>query len=160
MLNGVARFFRESFWFRTLIPLGLVLIVMSILLFCGVFNNANYIKTDAVVSRTELYEEAYTDEQGEQHEATYRVFVQYTVNGVEYESELGIFSGYNVGRRVKIAYNPNNPTQISQPMGLVLPIILVVAGVASIVGGIVSGVVAIKKNNKLREQEKEWSNGK
>ena len=157
MLNGIATFFRESYWARFLIPIGLILIIFSIFVFIGVDNTKSYIKTEAVVSKTELVEEAYTDLEGNHHEATYTVFVKYMVEETQYETEYGVFSNYQVNDKIIICYNPKNPNEIAQPNSIILPILLLIAGILSFAGGIVSAVVAIKKHKRLKEQEKEWS---
>ena len=161
MLNGIAKFFRDSFWARILIPAGLILMVASVFVFIAVDNTKDYVKTEAVVSKVELYEEAHYDTVTEQHEeATYTVTVKYTADGTEYEEVLGDgLVGYKVGDTTTICYNPEDPTQISQPSGLWLPIVILAAGIAAVIGGIFSIFVAVKKNKALKEQEKEWANG-
>ena len=37
-------------------------------------------------------------------------------------------------------------------------IVIIVAGVASLTGGIISGVNAVKRNKKMKEQERSWAN--
>ena len=155
-MNSIFKFFRESYFARFLIPIGIILIVMSVLFFIFVDNTKDFIKTDAVVSKIELEENAYDDAEGTHHDATYNVFVKYTIDNIEYENEFGIYSHLKVGDKVKICYNKNNPNDIAQPTGVLLPIILLIGGIASIVGGIVSIVVAVKKHKKLKDQEKEW----
>ena len=130
--------------------------VASIFVFMAVDHTKGFVKTEAVVSQMVLYEEAYTDSEENDQPATYRIFVKYTVDGTEYENELGILTGYKIGTKITICYNPSNPNEISQPNNLVLPIAILVAGLASFVGGIVSIVVAVKKHKTLKAQEKEW----
>ena len=120
--------------------------------------NQNYIETEAVVTRTELVEEAHTDAEGNNVEATYNVYVKYTVNENEYETLLGELSGYKEGESVKIFYNPENPKEITQTKSLIIPIIMIVAGLGAFVGGIISGMNTIKRMKKMKEQEKGWAN--
>lgn len=157
-MNTIAKFFRESMAARFLIPAGLILIVFSVFVFIGVDKTSRYPKIEAQVSSVELYEAGHYDEVMENWtEDTYRVTVKYTIDGIDYDNEYGIFpAGYNVGDKVTICYNPDNPNEISQPTGILLPIIILALGVASIAGGVISIVVAVKKHNKLKEQEKEW----
>ena len=159
-VNKVATFFLSIYWTIILIPLGIILIVFSIFSFSGVDHIKNYIKTDAVVSKKVLYEAGYEDSEGNWTEATYTIYVNYTANGVEYHDiEYGVFSGYSVGDKLTICYNPNDPTDIAQPNGTALPIALLCGGIAVTFGGVIATVFAAKKRKKLKEQEKEWSNG-
>ena len=158
MFNKIAKFSRMAYWPMALIPIGIILIIVSAFAFNSVNITKNYEKTTAIVSKMELYEEEYRDDDGETHDATYTVFVKYTVDGTEYETEYGVFSGYKVGEKVKICYDKNDPTKIAQPNGIILPISLLAGGIAVLIGGIVTAIVAVKKNKKLKEQEKEWAN--
>ena len=155
-MNKLIVFFRESLVARALIPMGIILAVFGVIMFTINKDNQNFIKTEAVVSKTELVEEAHTDVDGEHVDATYKVFVKYTVDGKEYDVELGELSGYKKDQKVTIYYNPKDPSEITQSKSLVLPVILVVGGVASIVGGVISGVNVLKKQKKMKEQERSW----
>lgn len=157
-MNDFFTLSRETGFGRFFIPFGIVCIVLSVLFFSSSNNTKDFIKTEGIVSRTELAEAEYYDGE-EHHEATYTVYVKYTVDGVEYDEEYGVFSGYNVGDKVTISYNPNDPHDIAQPIGIVLPIVLSVIGIAGITGGIVSLVKAFKKHKKMKKQEEEWAHG-
>ncbi|MBQ8892202.1 MAG: DUF3592 domain-containing protein [Bacilli bacterium] len=157
-MNDVFTFFRETGTGRFFTILGIILLVFSFFLYVGVNNTKNYIKTEAIVSKTELYEDAYYD--GDTHyDATYTVYVKYTVDGQEYNEEYGVFSGYKEGDKVTISYNPSNPSEIAQPNGFALPIVFFIVGVISLAGGVISIVKAVKKQKMLKEQEKGWANG-
>ena len=157
MLNGFAKFSRESYWARFLIPVGIILIIISVFLFINNDITKNYVRTEAVVSRVEEEEGAHYDEySGEYVDATYKIFVKYTVDSHEYEAEYGIFPRMNVGDKVTICYDASDPTKISQPPSMILAIIMLSLGVLSVGGGIASIVMAVKKQRKLKEQEKEW----
>ena len=159
-MNKFATFFRESGPARFFIPIGLILIIFGIVVFIINNKNQNYIQVDAVVSKTELVEEAHTDEEGNTVDATYKVYVKYTVNDTEYEEELGEISGYKENDKITIYYNPDNPKQITQTKSYILPIIIIIGGCVSLVGGIISAKNAINRAKKMKEQEKEWNNGK
>ena len=58
-MNKLATFFRESSAGRFLIPLGLILIVFSFFTFKAVDHAKDFIKTEATVTKAELYEQAY-----------------------------------------------------------------------------------------------------
>lgn len=158
-MNSVASFFRESRTARFFIPLGIILIVFSVLLFVSDEYNKNYIKTEATVSKTELVREAITDDEGNHEEAMYKIFVKYMVNGKEYETELGEMYEHKVGDKITIVYNPDDPNQISQPSSMVLNIVLLVGGIAALVGGIISIINAVKRHKKMKLQEENWKNG-
>ena len=159
MLNALGKFFRESMAARFLIPVGLILVIVSIFVFVSVDKTASYPRIEAEISNVELHEAGHYDNVSDTYtEDTYKITVKYTIDGTDYENEYGIFSGnYNVGDKVTICYNPDDPNDIYQPHGILVPIIILAAGVASIAGGIISIVVAVKKHNKLKEQEKEWT---
>lgn len=158
-MNKMAVFFRESKAARFLIPVGITLIIFGILLFVVSKNNKDYIETEATVSKVELYSEESFDVDGNVEPAQYTIYVKYMVDEKEYENELGIMFEMKVGDKVTIVYNPKDPNQISQPSSLLLNIIILVSGVASLVGGIISAVNAVKRQRKLRSQEEKWENG-
>ena len=157
-MNKLATFFRESTTARFFIPLGIILIVFGVIMFMINKENQNYIEIEAVVSKTELAEEAHYDNDNNYVEATYIVYVKYTVDGKEYDEELGELSGYKKDQKVTIYYNPQDPSKITQTKSLILPIAFIVAGIASLVGGIISGLNAIKRVKKMKEQERSWAN--
>ena len=159
-MNNIATILRESRVGRFFIPLGIILIVVGIILFIINDQHKDFIKTEATVSKTELYEESYTDTEGNYVDATYKVYVKYIADGKEYEEELGILSNVKVGDKRTIVYNPKNPTEISDPVGIILPSVVLVAGIASLVGGIISIVKVIKKHKEMKAQEEAWASGK
>ena len=110
------------------------------------------------MSKTELVEPEHTDIDGNTVEATYKVFVKYTVDGKEYNEELGDLSGtYRINEKMTIYYNPDDPSQITQTKSKIIPIVMIALGCVSLVGGIVSGVNSIKNYKKMNDQEKGWS---
>jgi ABC-type dipeptide/oligopeptide/nickel transport system permease component len=144
---------------RILIPLG------AVLLFFGVFtmNSAkvtkDYLETDAVITKAEL-QETPGEDKNKNPEELYDITVKYTVDGQEYEEYFGVLSGHKEGDRIKILYNPEDPALISQPgNGPVTALIFFIAGAATLAGGIVSAVKAVKKNNAMKAQEEGWRNG-
>lgn len=157
-MNKIATFFRESITARFFIPIGIILIVFGVIVFMINKGNQNYIKAEAVVSKTELAEEAHYDIDDNYVEATYTVYVKYTVDGKEYDEELGELSGYKKDQKITIYYNPQDPSQITQTKSLILPVVIVIAGIASLVGGVLSGYNAIKRVKKMKEQERSWAN--
>ena len=155
-MNGITRFFRESMTARFCIPVGIILIIFSIFMFFSDNKTKNYPKVEAVVSKTELYEEATTDAEGNHVDAVYDVYVKYTVDGVEYEEGIGLFSDFKVGDKKTFVYNPDNPKEISSPPNLLFTIVFFGLGVGLLVGGIISAVRAVKKYKKMKAQEEGW----
>lgn len=159
-MNKIVTFLRESMVARFFIPAGIILIVFGVFMFAINSKNQNYIKTESTVSSIEVLEEAYTDVDGNYVDATYKITVKYTVDNKEYTTTLDNVSKYNEGDKVIIYYNPKDPSQVTMTISLILPIALIVAGIAALVGGIISGVNSMKKYKKMNEQEKGWNNGK
>lgn len=157
-MNRIAKFFRDYSLARFLLPLGLILIVVSVFMFRTSSIRSGYPQTDAVVSRTELAEPEHY-EGSDRKEATYQIFVKYTVDGQEYEEDFGIHPEMKIGTTVRIDYNPADPHDISSPIGAWLPIVFAAGGAAALVGCVVSIVNTRKKNLKLKAQEEEWKNG-
>lgn len=157
-MNKLAAFFRDFSTARFFLPLGIMLIVFGILIIAPIQRIKNFPKTQGTVSRLELEQEGYSDRDG-YHEPTYRVFVKYMVEGREYESEYGVFSGYEVGKSVSVAYNPADPTDIAQPNGMLVPILMIAAGVAALAGSVINIINTTKKRRALKEQEESWANG-
>ena len=156
-MNNISTFFRESSTARFFIPLGIILIVFGIFMFVINNQNKDYIKVEAIVSNVILAEDAYIDSDGNHVEETYDINVKYTVAGKEYEGKLEGVSKYNIGDKMTIYYNPNNPNEITQTKSMILPIIMIIGGIASLIGGIVSAINAIKKHQAMKEQEKGWN---
>jgi len=157
-MNKLFTFFRESQTARFLIPLGLMLTIFGVVIFTINSKNQNYIGVEAIVSKVELAEEEHLDANDDIVHATYKIYVKYNVDGKDYEEELGELSGdYKEGDKMTIYYNPNNPSEITQTTSLVLPIVIIIGGIAVLAGGIISGVNAIKRQKKMKEQEKEWA---
>ena len=157
-MNKVATFFRESITARFFIPLGIFLIIFGVIMFNINKGNQNYIEIEALVSKAELVQDSYIDGNGNTVDATYNVYVKYTVDEKEYDEQLGELSGYKENDKITIYYNPDDPSQITQSKSLVLPIVFIIAGIASLVGGVMSGLKAIDKQKKLKEQERNWKN--
>ncbi len=157
-MNNMFTFMRESSVARFFIPAGLLLIIVGVVIFFINVNNQNYVNVESTVSNVQLAEEAYTDADGNHVDATYNVSIKYTVDGKEYSSVLENVSKYKVGDKIKIYYNPKDPSQITQTKSLIIPIVIVVAGIASLIGGIISAVNAVKKHKKMKEQERSWEN--
>ena len=151
-MNTFATFARESRAARFLIPAGLILIIFGVIMFVVNKQNKDYISTESTVTKVEAEEE--TDS-----EKTYTVIVKYTVNDKEYEAELGGLSEYKEGDRIKIYYNPDDPGQITMTKSMILPVAIIAGGIAALAGGIFSGINAVKRYKRMKEQEKEWSNG-
>lgn len=151
-------FMRESQTARFFIPAGLILIIFGIVVFVITLNNQNYIKIEATVANVEETQETNVDD-GETNITTiYNATVNYIVDGKEYTQTLDNVSKCKVGDKMDIYYNPKDPNQITQTKSLILPSVIIFAGIASLVGGIISAVNAVKRHKKMKEQERSWAN--
>ena len=158
-MNKLLTIIRESALARFLIPAGVILIVFGVVVFGINKQNQNYKKTEATVTSVELEEAASTDANGNRTEATYILGLKYTVDGREYEEELSGMSKREAGDKLTIYYDPADPTRITQTISLLLPLVIIAAGIAALVGGIVSGVKVIQRYNHMKAQEREWTHG-
>lgn len=158
-MNKIFTFMRESSTARFFIPLGIFLIIFGVIMFVINSNNQDYIEIEAIVSNVELSQEEYTDIDGNHVDATYNVAVTYTVDGEEYDAKLEDVSEYKVLDKIKIYYNPKDPSQITQTKSLIIPIVIILAGLSSLIGEIVSLVSTIKRHKKMKEQERNVVNG-
>ena len=158
-MNKIAKFFRDYSFAGFVLPFGLILIAVSIVVFGIVDTRKAYPQTDAVITRCELAQEGYYDANHDWQEATYHVFVRYAVDGAEYEEEYGVLPEMKAGEKVRIDYNPQDPRDISQPTGIIVPIVMSAAGAAALIAGAVSIVRTRKKNDALKRQEEEWKHG-
>ena len=143
-MDNIIKIFKEVTMIKLLIPVGIFLIIFSIFAYKAVDRAKDFIEIEAEVSRVTLYEEAYTDTEGNLNEATYTVYVKYIVDETQYEEEYGIFPNYKEGDKVTIAYNPENPRDIVQPNTIVLPIVLFGVGIISLIVGTISVIKSIK----------------
>ena len=158
-MNKIISVIRESRVARFLIPAGIMLLIAGIIFMKGSIQNKDYVKTEATVTKCEIYEEASTDSKGERTEATYKVDLKYTVDGKEYTGTLEGVSKFNVGDKMTIYYNPADPSAITQTKSMLLPLALILAGAAALAGGVVSVVNVVKRMNRMKKQEEEWANG-
>ena len=146
-MNNIVTIFNKSKAAMFLIPVGIMLIIFSLLMIFIDNKNKDYIKIDAIVSKTELYEDSYTDADGNFVEATYTVYVKYNVDGIDYETELGVLPGYKEGDTVNITYNPKDPKQISMPSSIIIKLLMLIGGIIALGGGIIS-IIKTTKNIK------------
>ena len=158
-MNDIITILRESRLARFLIPAGIILIICGIIFTNATVKNKDYIKIESEVTKVELEEEAHKDASGNQVEATYILTLKYTVGGKTYESDLGGLSERKVGDKMTIYYNPEDPSQITQTKSLIVPLAMIIAGIAALVGGILSAVSTVKKYKRMKEQERGWANG-
>lgn len=157
-MKNLIYWIRETSTGRFFIPLGIILLVMSFLFYQMMDQTKSFKKVEATVTNMVLVTEEHTE--GDQTvDATYDVTVQYTVDGTTYEESYGEHSGLEVGDKIQIVYNPDNPKEIAQPITIVVPVIMAILGLAALGGGIVSIVMAINKKKRLEEQEESWSHG-
>ena len=157
-MNKMFTFMRESQTARFFIPAGLILIIFGIVVFVITLNNQKFIKIEATITNVEETQETNVDDDGTNTTTVYNATVNYTVGGKEYTQTLDNVSKCKIGDKMDIYYNPKDPNQITQSKSLILPIVIIVAGIASLVGGIISAVNAVKRHKKMKEQERSWAN--
>ena len=157
-MNKIFSFMRESSAARFLLPVGVILIVFGVIVFSINSKNQNYIKIESTVIDVKEEEDIITDADGNHTTIVYNVKVKYSVDGKEYTQALDNVSKHKVGDKMDIYYNPMDPSQITQTKSLILPIGIIIAGIASLVGGILSAVKAIKRHKNMKEQERNWAN--
>ena len=79
---------------------------------CGIImmnSGKNYIETTAIITKIDVTHDTINEEWD------YTVWVEYTVDGVTYNEELGYHeNGYEEGKEIAIKYNPDNPEKIMQ----------------------------------------------
>lgn len=84
---------------------GIVILVIGI--YMNFFEGRGYIETTAVIDHID---ETYS---GGDNDTEYDVYVNYTVDGKDYQSRSDYYSpSYKEGKEIKIYYNPDNPQQI------------------------------------------------
>lgn len=157
-MNRIARFLRDYALARFLLPLGVIAIIFGCFAIGPVARRLNYPTTQATVTRAELFEAEYNDGDTH-HDATYTITVKYTVDGVEYEEEYGVFPQMKEGETVTINYNPKDHRDIGQPNSMLLPYGIIAAGIAALAVGIVNIIRTNRKNRALKKQEEAWKHG-
>ena len=158
-MNKMITFMRESQTARFFIPAGLILTIFGIIIFVITLNSQNYIKVEATVINVEETQETNVDSDGTNTITTvYNATVNYTVDGKTYTQTLDNVSKCKVGDKMNIYYNPDNPNQITQSKNIILPIVIIIGGLSFLTGGIISAVNAVKRHNKMKEQERSWVN--
>ena len=149
-MNNAAAFMRESSTVRIFIPIGMILFIFGFITFITSSKNLNYIKVNSIVSNVEIDEPEHTDEQGNLIESTYLTIVKYSVKNVEYERSIRGISKHKIGDKLTIYYNPDNPNQITQTKGLLIPLIIMLGGIVSLGFGIIKVINISKKYNKAK----------
>ena len=157
-MNKTVSFMRESSVARFLLPVGIMLIIFGVVMFVINNKNQDYIKIEATVIDVKEEEDIVTDGDSNHTSITYNVTLNYIVDDKEYTGTLDNVSKQKVGDKIVIYYNPKDPNQITQTKSLILPIIIIVAGIASLTAGIISAVNAVKRHKKMKDQERSWAN--
>ncbi len=159
-MNKMFTFMRESGPARAFIPIGIILIIFGVIMFIINNKNQNYLEVVSTVSNVVERDAAYLDADGNHVDATYDITIKYTVDDKEYEGTLENVGKYNIGDKVTIYYNPNDPTQITQTKSLIIPMVIIILGIISFVAGIISATKAIKRYKESKKQEEGWANAK
>ena len=122
--------------YKLLLFIGLILIICGGIFIWLYQRYKSFTEIDAKIYKTEIVHDAYIDKNGNAIDATYDLYIRYTVDGKKYEAILRKKSGFNEGDRINIFYNPNNPLEISQDINIYIPIGLLILGIISIIIGI------------------------
>ena len=127
---------------------GVIMLCIGII---SIVNSMNFRKNSeqvtGVISHIETRREHHLDSGSTE---VHDVYVKYTVNGQEYEQELGFYeSSMYAGKEIEIFYNPENPMEIKGNDGAI-SIILPLMGVVFLVIGLVF-VNNDRKNKKQLE---------
>ena len=155
-MNKIAKFFRDAGTARFFIPLGIILLIVCVFQYLTIERSKDFIETESVVTKTELVQDEYYDGENH-HDAIYKIFVKYTVDGKEYEVEYSELPNIKVGDKIKIAYNPADPTDIVQASSMLWVAVFGLGGIASLIFSAYSIVKVVKKNKKLKLQEEGWA---
>lgn len=139
-MNNILMAIKESNTVKSLFLIGIFVFIFGIIWLIGNINNQDYIKIDATITKYEINEEAHFDDDSNFVDATYDLYLKYTVDGKEYTSTLYNTSFKDVGEIITIYYNPNDPSQITQSKSLIIPLILISAGIIAFIGGVICGV--------------------
>lgn len=129
---------------------GLALVAVAVGLRMHQTPEENRVYTEAVITRIESYRDFDRDRQ-------HRVFVSYSVDGQEYETELHYYrSGFREGRKITIYYDKEHPTFVSSDTrDRALPISLLLFGLLSAaLGGIVVYMVTVVATRPARLMKK------
>ncbi len=133
--------------------LGIVFIVIGIVTsnFAGI-KQENRVKTQAIITEIDRKRDSDGD-------TSYKVWVQYEVQGKLYEEELGAYSStYSEGKEIEVIYDKNNPRKVEAEFESIL-FLGIFSGIGSIFAiiGITGLVVVCIKNKKRKEVEKTGS---
>ena len=116
-------------------------------LYLSFFETRGFVRTTAII---EQIEETWTGTDGDGYDLyDHEVLVSYTVDGVTRQSRLDTWSAdYEVGKRVRIYYDPADPEKIhgdSRKLGMIL----------WIAGPVVAAVSAVTLVQDSRKKEEE-----
>ena len=145
MENKFARFMRNTGPARFFIPVGVILIVFGVILMG--FKTDSYVQTTGKITSVT---EAALDEDGERE---YDVTFEYEVDGKTHTGTFANLSGdYKEGDSINVFYDPSDPSKITNSkVGQILPIAMIVLGVAAAAFGAYKTVAAFKKTKALDE---------
>lgn len=123
---------------------GIVALIMGFQMYQ---NSKVYLPTTAVI--TDIQEEWTGSGGTEGSNYDYHVFIRYTVDGTQYDNELGEYDAtMDIGDKLDIVYNPENPNQ-TQKAGATSYLILWGIGVLFIVAGLFFIVKTIRDPESL-----------
>lgn len=100
-------------------------------------DTGNYEKVNATITNIE------SRQNGDDTE--YTVYVKYSVDGKEYQTELGAYqSNWDVGTDVECEYNVENPAELRTGDGKMMSLIICAVGIVAVIYGALTLVKGIK----------------
>lgn len=128
--------------------LGLLFLIVGIIIGINYKNNLNKTK-EISATITDIQSESSSH-----NETSYKVYVEYIVDGTKYNNVLGYFSSnMYIGKKIDIRYNLDDPNKIYA--GEVTATILFIGGgLISFMAGIIPFVIQNSKNRKFLKLKK------
>lgn len=136
---------KENLVWIIFVIFGAIFLIIGLVLFKNIFDYQNKVDTIGIITEITTF-------QNDNHE----VYVSYTVDGKEYNSELdGYISDFYEGKEIKIYYDKDNPTEIGMKSLDLLFLIFLGMGLIFFIIGVIGILVKINKKNlekKLKER--------
>lgn len=141
-INSLKKFTALRFAVGLMIVGLIVAIISGITLFAPSNDSGEYATTTATFSSIEV--------QGDGEDAEYFVYVTYTVDGKEYNTQLNSYdSRWKVGDTTEIEYDVNDPASLHQSGSKTMSIAICIIGI----GAFVLGVLKLKKSVKTPKED-------
>lgn len=112
---------------------GIIFAAVGIGVLCS---NINFKKNAELITAVITDIDTYTERKADGERVTrHDVYISYTVDGVEYETELNEYnSGMRVGKEIEVYYAPDNPNKVKTDSVLFEAIFIGIGGVFAVIG--------------------------